>query len=162
MNVITHTQTYTPRLNLASAPQPTPPEDETPQDPEDKLPAWAPLANAAVVGGLIGAPSALGALENAFLGPKVASALTWIATPIVAGVGVGYFVGKSAHEEFNGHPILTGLSAVMAGGVAAAASPFLKTPGAVWGWKGAAIATAIGAIGAGAATAIHMANQDQE
>ncbi len=162
MNVITHTPTYTLSHHKASTPPPQQDPPEAPQDPEDKLPAWAPLANAAVVGGVIGVPSALGALENAFLGPEVATGLTWIATPIVAGLGVGYWAGRSAYEEFNGHPILTGLSALTAGGLAAAVSPFLKTPGAAFGWKGAAIATAIGAVGAGAATAIYMAKQTGE
>ncbi len=126
--------------------------------------AWVPLANAAVVGGAFGGASALGALEHQLLGAELASGITAVVTPLAAGIGVGYWAGKSAAKEFNGHPVLVGISALFAGGAAAVVSPFLKMPGAAYGWTGAAVATAVGAVGAGVITAvgIHKANQKIE
>lgn len=124
--------------------------------------SWVPLANAAVVGGAVGACSLLGAAENALLGAGAASAVTAFLTPVVAGVGVGIWAGKSAYEEFNGHPILTGLSAIFAGGVAAVAAPIAKMPGAAFGWTGAAVATGVTAAAAGGISAwgIHKENRE--
>lgn len=146
-------------------PPATPPQDSfQPDQPKpEKYPAWTPLANAAVVGGLVGVPSILGAVEHSLFGPAVASGLTWVATPIVAGLAVGAYAFKSSKKEFNGHPILTGLTTLVAGGAAAVVSPFLKTPGAVWGWQGALIATGVAAAATGviSAVGIHHANQNR-
>jgi len=154
----------------ASSGEPTPPPEDSYQPPQgpkqEKYPAWTPLANAATVGALVGVPSALGALEHSLFGATAAGALTWVATPIVAGLAAGTWAFKSSKKEFNGHPILVGISTLVAAGGAAAISPFLKTPGALWGWQGAAIATGIaaGAAGVISAVGIHQANKkiDQE
>lgn len=126
--------------------------------------AWVPLANAGIVGGAIGGASALGALEHQLLGAELASGITAVVTPLVAGLGVGYWAGKSAAKEFNGHPVLVGMSALFAGGAAAVAAPFLKMPGAAFGWTGALVAAGVGAVGAGVITAvgIHKANEKIE
>ena len=128
---------------------------------KERYEPWVPLANAAVVGGAVGAASALGAVEHALLGAEMAAAVTSYVTPLVAGVGIGYWAGKSAMKEFNGHPVLVGMSALFAGGAAAVLTPLLKIPGAAYGWTGAAVATAVGAVGAGVVSAvgIHKANE---
>jgi len=156
-----------------AAPQEKPAADALPDkfDPQTmekafKKPyeAWVPLANAGIVGGVVGGASALGALEHQLLGAELASGITAVVTPLAAGLGVGYWAGKSAAKEFNGHPVLVGMSALFAGGAAAVVTPFLKMPGAAFGWTGALVAAGVGAAGAGIITAvgIHKANQKIE
>jgi hypothetical protein len=146
-----------PQLSQASSKvEATPP----PAEPKETYESWVPLANAGVVGAVVGIPAAIGALGNSFLGPELATGLTWTALPIAAGIGVGLWAAKGAKEEFNGHPVLTAISGLVAGGAAAVASPLLATAGSAFGWTGAGVATAVGALGAGvvSAVAIHKIN----
>ncbi len=148
-------QTYRPTQSLkahkVAVPQQSAP---TLEEPKEKYEPWVPLANAAVVGAAVGIPSALGAVGNSLLGPQLATTLTWTALPVVAGVGATMWAIKGAKEEFNGHPILTGISGVAAGFGAAIAAPLLASAGSAFGWTGAGVATAVGAVGAGVITAV--------
>lgn len=125
--------------------------------------AWVPLANAGVVGGVVGGASALGALEHQLFGAEVASTITGALTPIVAFAGVTYFTTRSAYKEFK-HPIIAGLAGLTAGTAAAVISPFAKMPGAAFGWTGAAVAAGVTAAATGiiSAVGIHKANQKIE
>ncbi len=157
----TLTQTPTPPQQPQ---QPDEPQDslepQKPQPPE-KYPLWTPLANAGVVGALVGVPSALGALEHSLFGPVAAGVLTGVVTPVVAGLAAGTWAYKSSKKEFKGHPILVGMSTLVAGGAAALISPLLKAPGATYGWQGALVATGVaaGAVGIISAVGIYKANQ---
>lgn len=156
-------QTQRPRRQTALRPQPSPQAVTLaePEQPKEKYEPWVPFANAAFVGAAVGIPSALGAIGNSLLGGELATTLTWTALPVVAGIGATMFAMKGAKEEFNGHPILTGISGLAAGGAAAIAAPLLATAGSSFGWTGAAVATGVGAVGAGviSAVGIHHANK---
>ena len=152
------------QLPAAEATEPTAAPDQFSPSGKPKVKKyepWVPFANAALVGALVGVPSALGAVENQLFGPAVAGALTAFVTPVVAGLGAAAYTFKGANKEFNGPPILVGGSTIIAGVVAGAAAPFLKAAGAAWGWQGAAIATGVAATLTGviSAVAIHKANQ---
>lgn len=134
----------------------------TPSDPSKELkepyPAWTPLANAGVAAAVVAIPAFLGAGGNSAFG---ASEFIPLGVSVLAGGTAGTLAYRSAHKEFKGHPVLTGLSTLVAGGASAVIAPFLSIPGAAYGWKGAAIATAVAAIGTGVITAfgVHSANQ---
>jgi hypothetical protein len=150
-------------LTAASeSPDAAPSETFTPSSeatqPKERYPAWTPLANAGVVGLLVAVPAFAGAAGNAVFG---ASPYLPVGVSALAGAGAGTWAYKSSMKEFRGHPVLVGLSTLGAGVVAAVAAPFLSIPGAAYGWKGAAVATAVAAIGTGVVSAfgIHHANK---
>lgn len=151
MQIQTHRNTRPLQAPKAALPkQPA----ATLEEPKEKYEPWIPLANAAVVGAAIGIPSALGAVGNSLLGPQLATTLTWTALPVAAGIGATLWAINGAKKEFNGHPILTGISGLVAGGAAAIGAPLLASAGSAFGWTGAGVATAIGAVGAGVITAV--------
>lgn len=138
-----------------------PAEQQQSQEPTEKYESWVPLANAAVVGGAIALPTAVGALGHQFLGAGLATGLAVSVVPVATAVGVGAWAYNSAKEEFNGHPILTGLTTAVAAGAAGLGAMILSPIGANFGWTGVAVATAVGAVAAGGITAvgIHHANK---
>jgi hypothetical protein len=131
---------------------------EASQEPKELYPAWTPLANAGVAAAVVAIPAFLGAAGQSAFG---SSEFIPLGVSLVAGGTAGTLAYRSAHKEFRGHPVLTGIRTVAAGGVSAVVAPFLSLPGAAYGWKGAAIATAIAAIGTGVISAfgVHSANQ---
>lgn len=124
--------------------------------PQDSFESNVPFANAGFVGGAVGVASAVGAVGHSVFGAGTATALAWSALPVAAGLGVGLYAARGAQEEFNGHPVLTAIVGIGTAGAAAVAAPILATPGAAFGWKGAAVATVVGALGAGIVSAVGM------
>ena len=70
------------------------------------------------------------------------------------GLGAGLWAVKGAKEEFNGHPILTGIAGLAAGGAGLVGGALLSPIGVSYGWTGVAVAAGVGAIGAGVVSAI--------
>ena len=95
------------------------------------------------------------------MGAGLATGLAVSVVPVATAVGVGAWAHNSAKEEFNGHPILTGLTTAVAAGAAGLGAMILSPIGANFGWTGVAVATAVGAVAAGGITAvgIHHANK---
>lgn len=124
--------------------------------PKKPYEPWVPLANAGVVAGLVGIPSAIGAIGASTLG-QVA---TGVLLPLTAAAGAGYLAYRSAKKETY-HPVIIGMSTLAAGGIAGMVSPFLAFPGASWGFKGALIAAGVagGLAGVVSAFGIHHENK---
>ena len=109
-----------------------PAEQQQSQEPTEKYESWVPLANAAVVGGAIALPTAVGALGHQFLGAGLATGLAVSVVPVATAVGVGAWAYNSAKEEFNGHPILTGLTTAVAAGAKTDWRSPLARAAAIW------------------------------
>ncbi len=135
------------------------PSTPTDAKPRERYKAWVPLANAGVVAALVAVPAFAGAAGNALFG---AHPMVTTGVGAVTAAGAGTWAYKSSKKEFNGHPVLVGLSTLTVGTVSLLAAPILSIPGAAYGWKGAAIATAAAAIGTGVVSAfgIHHANKE--
>lgn len=128
---------------------------------EEKIPAWAPFANAAIAAAVVGAPAAIGAGGAALIGPAANSEAAGLVISAVGGIGAGTYAFKSSMKEFRGHPVLVGATTLGAGFGTAIALPLLMAPGVSYGWQGAAIAAgAVGAV-AGLGTAFAMFKQHQ-
>lgn len=127
--------------------------------PKERYSLWTSLENAGLIGGLVAVPTFMGAVGNAVLG---AHPLVPVGVSALSAAAVGTYSYKSAMKSFNGHPVLAGMATFMGGITAAMVTPFLSIPGAAYGWKGAAIATAVAAAGTGAVSAIgiHHANKE--
>lgn len=131
-------------------------KQQEPPAQHDSYTAMDPILNAATIGALVAVPTALGAVGNTLFpnaGPVGELALT-TATFVATGIGAGAWALKGAKEEFNGHPILTGITTVVAGGAGALGGALLAPIGTHFGWTGAAVATGIAAVGAGVISAI--------
>lgn len=157
MNIQTTRVANTPRPPQAASNKQAPEKKEqAPPAQEDGYTAMDPFFNAAAVGALVAVPTALGALGNSVFpdaGPVGKLALT-TATFVATGIGAGAWAAKGAKEEFNGHPILTGITTVIAGGAGALGGALLSPIGGHFGWTGAAVATGVAAVGAGVVSAI--------
>lgn len=154
-----------PVSQLKNQPKATPTESgqqsQEPQEPVEKYESWVPLAYAAAAGGAIAVPTAVGAVANQFLGAGLGTALSASVVPIATAIGVGAWTYNGAKEEFNGHPILTGITTAVAAGAAGLGAMLLAPIGSQFGWTGVGVATAVGAVGAGviSAVGIHHANK---
>jgi hypothetical protein len=151
------------RANQKAAPAPQQAQTSETSEPKETYQPWVPFANAGVVGAAVAVPTAIGAIGNSLFpnaGPIAKLAMV-TGTSVAAGLGVGLYTAKGAKEEFNGHPILTGITTFVAGGAAALGAAVLSPIGFSYGWTGAGVATAVGAIGAGviSAVGIHAANK---
>lgn len=144
-----------PQISAKSQPAPEQPS-APPQESKDSYSAWTPLANAGVVGAAVAVPTALGAIGNSLFpnaSPLVQGGLA-VGTAVLMGAGAATWAVRGAKEEFNGHPILTGISGLVIGGGAALAGGLLSPIGISGGWTAAAIATGVAAVGAGVITAV--------
>ena len=158
---ITSTQGYSPQNRLSTQPNKQAPKAEkepSSTEPQEKYEAWEPFANAAVVGGAVAVPTALGAIGNTLFpnaGPLAKGAMV-LGSTAIAGTAAGIWAVKGAKEEFNNHPVLVGISGLAAGGIAALGTSFLSPIGAAYGWTGVGVATAVAGIGAGVVSAVGM------
>ena len=137
-------------------PQPEATQGSNQQEPRETYSAWDPIKNAGVVGAAIGVPAAIGAVTSSLFpnaGPLAKGAMV-LGSATALGLGAGLWAIKGAKEEFNGHPILTGISGFVAGGAGLVGGALLSPVGVSYGWTGVAVAAGVGAIGAGVVSAI--------
>lgn len=142
--------TSAPRVQLQAT------QEAQQQEPKETYSAWDPVKNAGVVGAAIAVPTAMGALASSLFpnaGPLAKGAMV-LGSATALGLGAGLWAVKGAKEEFNGHPILTGMSGFLAGGAGLVGGALLSPIGVGYGWTGAAVAVGVGAIGAGVVSAL--------
>jgi hypothetical protein len=164
--ILAATQQPVTNIRASAGPKPAsdsaaPQRDTYSSDPksEEKIPFWAPFANAAIAAAVVGVPAALGAGGAQLIGPAANSEAAGLVVSAVGGVGAGCWAFKSSKKEFNGHPILVGMSTLGAGFGTALALPLLVAPGAAYGWTGAVVASGVVGAAAGVATAVAMIKQ---
>ena len=87
------------------------------QEPKESYSAWTPFANAGVVGAAVAVPAAVGALATSVFpnAGTLAKGAMVVGASAALGLGAGLWAVKGAKEEFNGHPVLTAISGVVAG-----------------------------------------------
>ena len=133
------------------------------QEPKESYSAWTPLANAGVVGAAVAVPAAVGALATSVFpnAGTLAKGAMVVGASAALGLGAGLWAVKGAKEEFNGHPVLTAISGVVAGGAGMLGGALLSPVGVNYGWTGVAVAAGVGAVGAGVVSAvgIHLAQK---
>lgn len=155
---ISSTRVLTTSTPLTKQPVPNVEQEAESGEPQEKYEAWMPFANAGVVGALVAVPAALGAIGNALFpdaGPIAKGAMV-LGLATAAATGAGMWAINDFSEEFNGHPILTGMGGLMAGGAAFVGTAALSPIGVSYGWTGAAVATGAAAVGAGVISAVGM------
>lgn len=160
MNITSTRQRPSIQPRVAANP---PQQDSGSQEPKESYSAWTPLANAGVVGAAVAVPAAVGALATSVFpnaGPLAKGAMV-VGSAAALGLGAGLWAVRGAKEEFNGHPVLTAISGVMAGGAGMLGGALLSPVGVNYGWTGVAVAAGVGAIGAGVVSAvgIHMSQK---
>lgn len=130
--------------------------EPAPQEPQESYSAWDPVKNAGVVGAAIAVPAALGAVCNSLFpnAGTLAKGAMMLGSATALGVGAGLWAVKGGKEEFNGHPILTGMTGLLVGGAGMAAGALLSPIGLTYGWTGVAVAAGVGAVGAGVISAV--------
>lgn len=149
-------------LTLSESDQSQPPAEtftassQSQTKPKERYEAWVPLANAGLVALAVGVPSLLGAAGTAAFGSSTGSSLGLFVAGAVGGGTYGY---QSSKNDY--HPVYRAFSIMVPGGGAALAAPILGAAGSFCGFKGAAVATAVAAVGAGVVSAfgIHFANK---
>lgn len=113
-----------------------------------------PLKESLKFAAIAGAPALLGAgLKSAFGGAShslfddTLTSTVWLAGSAAGGaLGLGGYWGRQSMKEHNGHPVLVFFSGVGGAIVGGAGLPLLQLPGAIFGLKGAAIASGVAGL----------------
>ena len=125
--------------------------------PRPRLSSWKALKSAGIAGGLAAVPAFLGAGGAALLGGGGFFLTTGVGLVSVAAAGTLAF--QSIVKRHGGLFAVLGTLGAVVG--AAQVAPLLSWAGSTFGWQGAAMTTALVAVGAGVASAVSISKANQ-